>query len=187
MHSKIMQIAAVYSHKQGQEILEKNYPNHLSEVFSCIELVNAEACRTKTSREITMPGKQIYSPKALNQAYKALFREVGWQEQRISLETPINDSKWQHIGYREVDFVKDFIGVEVQFGKYAFLMYDIIAKMVIFHRRNLLQVGIEVVPMKSMTTSMSSGIGHFQQVVADLYHRGEADIDIPVMIIGIEP
>lgn len=136
-----------------------------------------------------MPGKQIYSPKAFNQAYKALFREVGWQEHRISLETPIHDLRWQHTSYREVDFVfvKDFIGVEVQFGKYAFLMYDIIAKMVIFHRRDLLQVGVEVVPMKSMTTSMSSGIGHFQQVVADLYHRGEADIDIPVMIIGIEP
>jgi len=33
---------------------------------------------------------------------------------------------------------------------------------------------------------MSSGVSYFEQLVWDLENRGEADIDIPVMIIGID-
>jgi len=32
---------------------------------------------------------------------------------------------------------------------------------------------------------MSSGVSYFEQFVWDLKHRGEADIDVPVLIIGV--
>jgi hypothetical protein len=31
-----------------------------------------------------------------------------------------------------MDFVKEHLGVEVQFGKYAFMVYNVCAKMTIF-------------------------------------------------------
>ncbi len=34
---------------------------------------------------------------------------------------------------------------------------------------------------------MSTGVSYFEQIVWDLEHRGVADIDIPVLILGIAP
>jgi len=33
---------------------------------------------------------------------------------------------------------------------------------------------------------MSTGVSYFEQFVWDLEHRGTADIDIPVLILGID-
>ena len=134
-----------------------------------------------------MPGQMLFNPIALNRAFKKQLADLGWSPKRITLDTPDLGIGLSHRGFREVDFVKGDLGLEVQFGKYAFLVYDIISKMVIFKQRGLLRVGIEVLPTKRMVYEMSSGIGHFEQVVADLYHRGPSDLDIPVLVIGIEP
>lgn len=132
-----------------------------------------------------MPGQQLYNPKALNKRFKQEFASLGWGPKRIQLVTPDLGYGLKHTGFREVDFVKSDLGLEVQFGKYAFLVYDIISKMVIFRQRGLLRVGVEILPTKAMVAQMSSGVGHFEQVVADLYHRGSDPYDLPVLILGI--
>ena len=81
--------------------------------------------------------------------------------------------------------MKQKLGVEVQFGKYAFMVYNVAAKMTIFHNQGIIDGGVEVVPMKSMADKMSSGVSFFEQFKTDLEMRGVADIDIPVLIIGI--
>jgi len=40
--------------------------------------------------------------------------------------------------------------------------------------------------MKKFALEMSSGVSYFEQFVWDLEHRGVADIDIPVLILGID-
>ena len=40
--------------------------------------------------------------------------------------------------------------------------------------------------MKSLADGMSSGVSHFERVVWDLEQRGVADIDVPVLILGID-
>ena len=87
---------------------------------------------------------------------------------------------------REMDFLKDGLGIEVQFGKYAFMVYNVCAKMTIFHNEGLINAGIEIVPVKSFADEMSTGVSYFEQFVWDLEKRGVADIDIPVLIYGID-
>lgn len=84
-----------------------------------------------------------------------------------------------------MDFLKNRLGVEVQFGKYAFMVYNVCAKMTIFHNEGFIDVGIEIVPLKELASEMSTGVSYFEQFVWDLEHRGVSDIDIPVLIIGI--
>jgi len=84
-----------------------------------------------------------------------------------------------------MDFVKNRVGVEVQFGKYAFMVYNVCAKMTIFHRLDIIDVGIEIVPVKDFADEMSTGVSFFEQIVWDLENRGIADIDIPVLILGV--
>ncbi len=41
--------------------------------------------------------------------------------------------------------------------------------------------------MKELQSKMSTGVSYFEQLAWDLYKRGEADIDIPTLILGIVP
>jgi hypothetical protein len=58
-------------------------------------------------------------------------------------------------------------------------------KMTIFHNLGVIDVGIEIVSVKDFVAEMSSGVSYFEQFVWDLEQRGVADIDIPVLILGI--
>jgi hypothetical protein len=182
-----LRIAAVYSHKGGAELMETAYPHELAQIVTVINSIEAETCRTKQSEEVTMMGAMLYSPTDLNLALKSGFKNVGWSSKRITLSSPAISGVDNHSGFREIDFVKNGVGIEVQFGKYAFLPYDVVVKMIIFGRLKLINIGVEILPVKSMVAHMSSGIGHFQQLATDLYHRGVADIDLPVMVIGVAP
>ena len=82
--------------------------------------------------------------------------------------------------------MKQKLGVEVQFGKYAFMVYNVAAKMTIFRNVGFIDSGIEVVPMKQFADRMSTGVSYFEQFVWDLESRGVADIDIPVLILGLD-
>jgi hypothetical protein len=84
-----------------------------------------------------------------------------------------------------MDFLKNKVGVEIQFGKYSFMVYNVCAKMTIFSNLGFIDVGIEVVPVKELALKMSTGVSYFEQFTWDLDQRGVADIDIPVLIMGI--
>ena len=85
-----------------------------------------------------------------------------------------------------MDFVKNKLGVEVQFGKYSFMVYNVCAKMTIFKNLNVIDTGVEIVPIKQFANEMSTGVSYFEQFVWDLEHRGVSNIDIPVLILGID-
>jgi hypothetical protein len=76
--------------------------------------------------------------------------------------------------------------MEVQLGKYAFMVYNVAAKMTIFKNLGHIDAGVEVVPMKDLAEQMSTGVSYFEQFVWDLENRGVSNIDIPVLVIGID-
>jgi hypothetical protein len=188
-----MIIAAEYPFNNGDSIKD-THPYQLQDVENIINSVDALHCKTKTSKEITMPGKQLYSPRDLNIAFAQGFESKGWQKKRrIDCHYPTNyyrpgysPKPMRRTASREMDFLKDGLGIEVQFGKYAFMVYNVCAKMTIFHNEGLINAGIEIVPVKSFADEMSTGVSYFEQFVWDLEKRGVADIDIPVLIYGID-
>ncbi len=84
-----------------------------------------------------------------------------------------------------MDFIKNKLGVELQFGKYAFMVYNVCAKMTIFNKLKHIDYGVEVVSVKELAESVSTGVLYFEQFVWDLEHRGVSNIDISVIIYGI--
>lgn len=187
-----MKIVGEYSFNGGSAVIGAQFAAELAEVKQLITSIDSEQCKTKISREKTMPGKKLYSPRALNRAFKAAFSGRDWVTHRISCTYPTEyySSDYQPDmlvsgAFREIDFVKNRVGVEVQFGKYAFMVYNVCAKMTIFHNCDVIDVGIEIVPIKAFVDEMSTGVSYFEQIVWDLQKRGIADIDIPVLILGI--
>lgn len=181
-----MQVVAQYSFKNGKEFIEKYHEQEINEVKDIILSVNASRFKTKISREKTMIGRALYSPIALNKEFKRLFRLKDWKTKRIQVKTSIPEIGKYHKGFREIDAVKNRLGVEVQLGKYAFMVYNVAAKMTIFSKQGIIDSGIEIVPMLSFANEMSTGVSYFEQMKTDLEYRGESDIDIPVLILGID-
>ncbi len=188
-----MKIAGEYSFNNGQDTVNKRYPKLLAEIHEAISSVNAANCKTKASKEKTKVGRILYSPIALNRAFKTQLYAKNWRSVREKCNYP---TQYYSPGYkpktlrqgafREMDFVKDKLGVEVQFGKYSFMVYNVAAKMTIFRNLGHIDAGIEIVPVKALADNMSSGVSYFEQFVWDLETRGTSDIDIPVLILGID-
>ncbi|MBI4282387.1 MAG: restriction endonuclease [Chloroflexi bacterium] len=187
-----MRIIAEFSFNGGREAVDKKYPHLLSEIVGAVDVVDAEAHLTKSSEEKTMPGRILYSPTSLNAAFATYMLERGWEKKRVpsvySTAYYVEGYEPPALGrgaFREMDFVKERLGVEVQFGKYAFMVYNVCAKMTIFHNLGFIDTGVEIVPVKGFADHMSTGVSYFEQFVWDLEQRGVADIDIPVLILGI--
>ncbi|HEX4644843.1 MAG TPA: BglII/BstYI family type II restriction endonuclease, partial [Verrucomicrobiae bacterium] len=189
-----MKLAAVYSFNQGTEVVSEKYPDLVVEINAAIKSIDASKHKTKKSKEKTMRGQMLFSPVSLNTAFKKqLIVKYKWDPVRVKCDYPtefyVPDYKFKKANrgqFREMDFVKNKLGVEVQFGKYSFMVYNVAAKMTIFKNLGHIDAGVEIVPVKSFADEMSSGVSYFEQFVWDLKNRGVADIDIPVMILGID-
>ncbi len=203
-----MKIAETYSHLNGLEFLLVHKPTLWQEVQHVVSTVDAEACRTKVSAEIRTAGRVFYSPIALNVAFKQYLRDCGWNESRVSYwvtrgerlvrrtlsmdaaqqkaeilaagETPV-------FSYNQTDFVKDRVAIEVQFGKYAFVAYDLFVKHLAFYVGDQIDVGIEILPMKTLQQQMSSGVPYFEGEFYNVMRQGRGVPAVPLVLIGIEP
>ena len=159
-----------------------------------IRAVDASQHKTKVSDEKTMTGRMLYSPRSLNKAFKAEFvTKNDWTPIRVSCTYPTTYYLQDYTirtrnrgAFREMDFVKEKLGIEVQFGKYAFMVYNVCAKMTIFHKLGHINHGVEIVPVKAFAEEMSTGVSYFEQFIWALESRGVSNIDIPVMILGID-
>jgi hypothetical protein len=181
-----MEIVAEFSFNKGKEFIEKHHKPEFQEVIDIISSVDASHFKTKVSKEKTMPGRLLYNPKQLNNEFKKLLKNKGWETKRIQVKTVVSEIGKEHTGFREMDAVKNKLGVEVQFGKYAFMVYNVAAKMTIFAKQGIIDSGIEIVPMLSLANEMSTGVSYFEQIKTDLEYRGVSDIDIPILILGID-
>ncbi|MDE0612742.1 MAG: BglII/BstYI family type II restriction endonuclease, partial [Gammaproteobacteria bacterium] len=66
----------------GEEFLLVHKPKLWQEVQDVIASVDAEACRTKVSKEITKRGRRLYSPIDMNKAFKEGLESFGWKSER---------------------------------------------------------------------------------------------------------
>ena len=187
-----MIIAAEYDFNGGRKTVKEKYPQLLKEVKAAIVSIKAKEHLTKKSKEKTMMGQMLYSPPSLNEGFKNFLKPLGWKNHKVQCDysREYYADGYSHTdtkgAFRDMDFVKNTLGVEVQFGKYAFMVYNVCAKMTIFHNLGIINAGIEIVPVKRFAGLMSTGVSYFEQFAWDLERRGTSNIDIPVLILGID-
>jgi hypothetical protein len=191
-----VKIVAKYNFNRGQETVEEKYKSEFQEIAQVIKAIDASLYKTKMSKEKTMAGKMLYNPSEINRAFKSELNARQWTNHKVTCEYTFGERLSGYIPpkqsgskpFRDMDFLKPGkkIGVEVQFGKYAFMVYNVCAKMTIFNKMGIIDTGIEIVPVKHFADEMSTGVSYFEQFAWDLAHRGISDIDIPVLILGID-
>lgn len=203
-----MRIIEIYSHLNGQEFLLVHNKRLWSEIRSVISRVDATKCKTKVSKEKGMKGRMLYSPVEMNRLFKQLLQAGKWQESRVNYWvtsdaklirktlTQNADEQKQQIeeaghspifSYNQTDFVKDRVALEIQFGKYAFVAYDLFVKHLAFYVGDKIDVGIEILPMKSLQQQMSSGPGYYEGELYNVLRNGRGVPAVPLVLIGIAP
>lgn len=203
-----MQIRAKYSHLNGYEYLRFRHPDLWDEVVDVIASVDAEACKTKVSKEKTMKGRLLYSPDDMNAEFKEGFGARGWEQRRHTFwvtsderllrgvyglaaadqRQRIVDAGHEPImSYNQTDFVKDRVAVEVQFGKYAFVAHDLFVKHLSFYVGDIIDVGIEILPMKELEREMSSGVPYYERDLLNVIRQGRGVPAVPLVLIGVTP
>lgn len=183
-------------------------PRLWKEIRDVIKNADASKCLTKVSKEVRTQGQLFYSPRAMNKAIREGFDRHKWGERRISYWVT-SDAKLirkimfmgaveqkAEIGaagekplasYNQTDFVKDRVAVEVQFGKYAFVAYDLFVKHLAFYVGDVIDVGIEILPMKNLQQKMSSGVGYYEGELYNLVREGRGVPAVPLVLIGVVP
>jgi hypothetical protein len=203
-----MKIKEVYSHLNGLEFLIVHKKGLWKEVQQVVRAVDAAACKTKVSKEKTMKGKVLYSPVEMNARFKKFLVGKNWKESRVnywvtrseklirqtmSLAAEEQKKEIQEAGeepifsYNQTDFVKDRVAIEVQFGKYSFVAYDLFVKHLAFYVRDKIDVGIEILPMKLLQANMSSGPGYYEGELYNVIRQGRGVPAVPLVIIGVAP
>lgn len=178
-----MRVVQSYSHLNGLEFLLVHQRSLRDEIQAIVRNVSAANCRTKVSKEARSKGKLFYSPKDMNKAMRSGFKRRGWTERRTShwvtsdarlirktmfMAAPQQKAEIERAGlkplssYNQTDFVKERVAVEVQFGKYAFVAYDLFVKHMAFFVGDVIDVGIEILPMKELQQQMSSGVAYYE-------------------------
>jgi hypothetical protein len=87
--------------------------------------------------------------------------------------------------YNQTDFVKERVAVEVQFGKYSFVAYDLFVKHMAFYVGDVIDVGVEILPMKELQGEMSSGVAYYEGELYNLIREGRGVPAVPLVLIGI--
>ena len=203
-----MQIKARYSHLNGEEYLLVHRKHLWDEVQTVIAGVDAFACRTKPSKEKTMRGRTLFSPIDMNREFKNGLQARGWRERRSTFWITADDRLMRSVynlpeaeqrqaieksgqtpimSYNQTDFVKDRVAVEVQFGKYAFVAHDLFVKHMSFYVSDIIDVGIEILPMKELEREMSSGVPYYERDLLNVLRQGRGVPAVPLVLIGVAP
>ena len=201
-----MRIVEHYSHLNGLEYLMVHKPALWDEIQQVV--ANVDAIKTKVSKESTMRGRMLYAPIEMNKAMDAEFQARGWKESQTSywvtkdanlirktMAMDVTNQKQEIIdsgqtpifSFNQTDFVKDRVAVEVQFGKYAFFAFDLFVKHMAFFVGDVIELGIEILPMKELQAEMSSGPGYYEGELYNLIRQGRGSPAVPLVVIGIAP
>lgn len=199
-----MKIAQKYSHLNGEEYLIVHYAGLYGEIQEVIASINIDPVSIFEKN-----GKYQYNIAGLNAAFRRELRLRNWVESAYSYYLTLNREMLQStvgmplkeqkktlvaagepeplLRHTQTDFVKDKIAVEIQFGKYAFVAYDLFVKHMLFYSGGVINLGIEVLPTKKMQAQMSSGIAYYEGEVYNVMRQGRNNPPVPLLILGIEP
>jgi restriction endonuclease BglII len=176
-----VKIAAIYNHRNAQDILESpKYADAFKELLAALKKVPpyraAHPKKTSAAHVIDPIAMNLWLTNEL-----AIKGDWDWHPLIIDSdpENPTRDSKIKS------DFRKARIEVEVQFGNVARYAYDVY-KMAISMSLEKADVGAMVVATKKFADITGGNIAYFERVVREL-DRSRMTLLVPVAVIALEP
>lgn len=203
-----MKCEKIYNHLNAEEYLIVRQSQLWDEILNTIRSIDANMF-LKISKDKTKEGEVLYSQTDINDEFERILFPLGWKSTRtqyyvsekpeltkelVKIKDPEEQKKFlEDRGekcldtYNQVDFVKDGIAVEVQFGKYFSVAYDLHVKHTFFYSLGTINVGVEIIPTHEFELRMDTGVSWWENEVANVIREGRSNPSVPIVIIGIEP
>ena len=178
-----MRIIQKWSHMGGAEVIESHHQVAWTDIEGAVAAIRPTQVKTKRSREKGRQGQLLYNPSAMNDVIRQSLEAQGWQSM-AERSRMLEDVEGSRGSQRVIDFAKDEVGVEVQFGKYAFIAYDFV-KFLAFYEEQRINVGVEIMAMRDLTKEMSSGVGSWESAMQVLKTRPRGHPPMPLVLVGI--
>jgi hypothetical protein len=202
-----MNTIQTYSHQYAEELIRKSHPDLLTEIMEIIRSIDAAATKTKPGKPGT--GKMLYDPKMVSKAIEKEFFSHAWKSCRHGHYVTLNRNLMEETlsmlpaeqkefllskgekdplyRFCEVDFMKEKLSVEVQFGKHPSVVTDLFIKHTLFYTAGLTEAAVEILPTRNMAGEMSPGTAFFEAEVFNLMRQGKDCPVVPLLILGVEP
>jgi hypothetical protein len=199
-------IEALYSINGWDELVEKLDPGVIAFLCGAVSSMDFAACNSKESKERTMQGRLLISPKKMNSHIGDHFHERGYSRYRITTFNSASPSLQESLrglpeheqrrlcslsnvpvyeGFKEADFYAYDNLFEIQFGKYPFVLSDKL-KAIELIQSGIAKTAAIILPMKSLQDRMSSGPAYYEGALSDMIRRDmHKSIQVPIALIGI--
>jgi len=149
-----------------------------------------------------------FSPTGVNAKLTAGFETIGWTKHRgacldIDDEEPMRrryglSSKGRKPAIQTMEcesmmpcdqtgLVKDRVAVEIQFGSYSRLGYDLFANHLGHFVSDIIDVGIEILPMEKLERKMWSNGPYYESDLLRVSKLGRGIPTVPLVLIGVLP
>lgn len=129
------------------------------------------------------------------------FLQIHHRELYGQLLTTIESSSHDDIGLKLIEdgwdktnrtfapcyLIKDRIAIEIQSGYSAIDTNELFEKHLAFYIGDQIDVGIEILPMKSLQAQMSSGVPYYEGELYNVVRQGRGIPAVPLVLVGIEP
>lgn len=203
-----MKCEKIYNHLNAEEYLLLRCPDSWNELLDTIKRIDANRF-LKYSKDKVKKGEILYSQSDINDEFELELFPKGWKSQKTPYYVSDNIATTRELvklndkakqkdyldergekgmeTFNQVDFVKNGIAVEVQFGKYFSVAYDLHVKHTFFYSLGEINVGVEIIPTHEFQLRMDTGVSWWENEVANVIREGRSNPSVPIVIIGIEP
>ncbi len=164
-----MYINSVLSFLGAWQKLNDDYPVAFAEIQQVLNSIDL-----KSYSEIRTTGIS-----ALNRAITHAFTKLNWD-----VNTRMPSGRNGH-KFREMDFIKNSIGVEFSFTRQTVIESDMFFKYPLFIRSRQFQLIVILVPMKSLQMNIGGGTGNFEIILDRLTDLHPNLLKYPFVVLGL--
>jgi len=154
-----MHVAEKHSHLGGYEHIVVHNPGLWRDLEAAVAALEANNC-----------------PDALCADLANALRERGWREPERDESRQCGDS-----------LLKGRVAARAHFGESPSLANDLLAQHMAFYVGDLIDVGVEILPVKELQAQMSSGIAYYEGELYNLIRQGRGVPAVPLVLVGIAP
>lgn len=166
-----MQITQTHSHFGGLEFLMVRRPREWSQIKDSIAKVEVQQRRDVGAESRRAGPREPIDTNVVSAEFAHLFSDYGW--------VPDSDR-------RDSGFIRDRVGVSICVDRQTLAPSELYARHLAFYVGDQIDVGVEILPMKSLQQQMSSGVAYYEGEFYNVVRQGRGVPAVPLVLIGIE-
>jgi hypothetical protein len=183
-----MKIDSIYSHLNGLEFVKFHKLNLWNEIEVAITSVDARSQCRRLSTPLQAYGGARYAAMRVRKEFEARFRAKNWLGNRASCDVDSDSNgvvskDFSASGRQRASIVKDRVAIELQFGNNGHAVFRQLA----FYVRNLIDVGVVILPVKAMRMVMSCRGACYEIELYNLIREGRGVPGVPPVLVGVAP